>query len=161
VDVLRLVVRRVKAEPAIVTQALGVALTLAVALGLPLTDQQNGAILAAVAAVVNVALALAVRAVTQPLLQGAVNAVIALVLAFGFSVSPEVQGIVLSLTLALGGVAVRQTVTPEVKLPPLAGPAPLIPDEVDPTDSVPAAPAMSLAAPAGDVADMADPTDAA
>jgi len=112
-----------KQEPTILTQTVGALLGLAVAFDLVgFTDVQTGAVLAVVAGLSALFLAMAVRPFNYAVIMGLVQAVVVLLAEFGAELSDtQVAGIYTGVSVV--GLLLRQLVTPEVKLPALAGSA--------------------------------------
>jgi hypothetical protein len=105
-------------EPAIWLGVIAAALNLAVGFGLPVTTVQTGLINAAVAGVLAVVAAVAVRPFPVPLLIGAVNAALALGIGFGAPISSGVVGMLDALIVAVAAVVLRSQVSPLT--PPVA-----------------------------------------
>lgn len=118
------VLNRLKTEPALVLGLVQAILALVVALGLPLSKDQTGAVIALVGALVGIANALAVHPFQWGLAQGAVQAAMACLVAFGLHLTPQTQGSVLAVTSAIIAVLTRQLVTPETKRAPVPGSTP-------------------------------------
>lgn len=111
---------RVKENPAATLQLLQVALGVLVAFEvLPFTDGQQAGVLAVAAAVLNLALALAVRSFAWPLITALVQAAIPLAVEFGWGASDLQIGAIYALVAAFGTWFVRSKVTPETRLPAL------------------------------------------
>lgn len=91
-------------EPAQWLGLLSAAIALLSALALPLSVEQQGSVIAVATAVIGVVTAFAVSAEkAAPLVAGLVQSVLALALAFGLDLTPEVQGSVMAFVAA--GVA--------------------------------------------------------
>jgi hypothetical protein len=106
-------------EPAQIAAALAAAVQLVCALFLPLSVAQQGAVNAACVAVAAVFTALAVsKEKAAPLVTGALQAIIALALAFGISLTPGMQATIMTLVSTLGGWWLRTQVW--APLPPEA-----------------------------------------
>lgn len=105
-------------EPAYWMSLFAAALALAAALGLPLSVDQQGVLNAALAAVFGGITALLVKSEKAvPALVGAFKALLAVALAFGWVLSPELQSsVLLVVELALAGFLVRPNVV--AKVPP-------------------------------------------
>lgn len=115
------IIDRIKTEPAVIVQSLQAILGLLVAFSvIALTDDQTGAILATTAAALGVVLALSVRPFTWSVVTGFVQSGVVLLTAFGMEFTSEQTSSIYAVTAVLGAVFVRQTVTPETKLPPVA-----------------------------------------
>lgn len=101
-------------EPAQWIGLLSAAVALFSALALPLTVEQQGAVIAVATAVFGVLGAAAVSGErAAPLVAGLVQSVLALALAFGASLTPEVQGSVMAFVAAGVGWYLRtQVVAP-------------------------------------------------
>lgn len=100
-------------EPAVLWMALVTPLIqLVSALVFPLTDEQQGVLNALAAAVLGAVVAWKVSAEKAlPLLAGLVQAVIAVGIAFGAEISPEVQSAILAIVAASVGFFVRTQVS--------------------------------------------------
>ena len=105
---------RLLREPAQLLGFIRAALVLFSALVLPLTDTQQGALLAVLAAVFGVIGAFAVSAEkAAPLVAGLAEAVLALAVAFGAHLSADLQGSVMAFVAAAIGMYLRtQVVAP-------------------------------------------------
>jgi hypothetical protein len=112
---------RIKTEPTLVTALVKATLgVLVLAKVIQLTDNQTAAILGVVAAGLSLLLALSVRPFPLPLVTGAVEAGVVLLIVFGVDITAELQAGVYTLVAALLAFFTRQNVTPETKLPALA-----------------------------------------
>lgn len=113
-------VRLLKTEPTLITQGVQAVIAVLVAARvIDFSDGQTGAILAILTAGIALLNGLSVRPFSWPLVVGAVQAALALLLAFGFDVSQELQGSIITATTVLGAIVIRQAVTPEAKLRPI------------------------------------------
>lgn len=102
-------------EPAQWIGLFSAAVALFSAIVLPLSIGQQGALIAVATAAFGVAGALAVSAEkAAPLVAGFVQSVLALALAFGLALSPEVQGSVMAFVAAGVGFYLRTQVTAPV-----------------------------------------------
>ena len=101
-------------EPAQWTGLFSAAVMLFSALILPLTDAQQGALNAVAVVVAGLVTALAVSAEkAAPLVAGLIQSLIALALAFGFELSTEMQGAVMTFVAAAVALYLRtQVVAP-------------------------------------------------
>lgn len=107
-----------KREPSFWLGLIRSVLLLLVALKLVhLTDDQSSLVLAVASSVIGIAVALSVHPFQWPLLSGLAQAVIALVLGLGFSLSQEVQGAVLTVVSFVVIFFDRSSVVPEVSRP--------------------------------------------
>lgn len=102
-------------EPAQWIGLLSAAVALFSSLILPLDVGQQGALIAVVTAVFGIAGALAVSAEkAAPLAAGLIQSVIALALAFGLELAPEVQGSIMAFTAAAVALYLRTQVSAPV-----------------------------------------------
>lgn len=109
---------RIKTEPALLNQLIQAVLGLLVATGaITLSDTQTGAILGAVTAGMGLVLAVAVRPFKWTAITTVVQAAVILVTSFGLELSSATVAGIYAVTAALGAILVRQTSTPETKLP--------------------------------------------
>ena len=112
---------RIKQEPTIVVQTVQALLAFLVGFEVfSLTDTQTGVLLTLTSAVTGFVLALSVRPFQWPVVTGLVQAGIAALAAFGAELDPSQVAAIYGLTAVLGAWIVRQKVTPETKLPPVA-----------------------------------------
>jgi uncharacterized membrane protein YphA (DoxX/SURF4 family) len=110
----------VKTEPTLITQGVQAAIAVLVAARvIDFTDGETGSILAILTAGLALLNGLSVRPFAWPLVVGVVQAALALLLAFGFEVSQELQGSIIALTTVVGAIVIRNAVTPEAKLSPV------------------------------------------
>jgi nicotinamide riboside transporter PnuC len=98
-------------EPAQFAAALAAAVQLVTALFLPLSVTQQGAVNAVCVAVAGLFTALAVsKEKAAPLIAGLLQAIIALALAFGIALSPDMQSTLMSVVATVGGWWLRTQV---------------------------------------------------
>lgn len=105
-------------EPALILQGLGALLSLAIALGLPLSTEQAGLAVAVVSAVFGAVAAAMARPVAPQAFIAVVGAVAALTASFGFALSPELIGALNATIVAFLALLAREQVKPIVKSPP-------------------------------------------
>lgn len=102
-------------EPALILGFIAAAVQLVSAFVLPLTDAQQGVLNALAIAVAGLLTAVAVRSdQLAPAVLGVVQAALALGLAFGWSLSPENQSVIMAFVAALVSMFVRTQVAAPV-----------------------------------------------
>jgi membrane-bound ClpP family serine protease len=111
----------IKNEPALISGVVQSLLALLVGLGLHLTTDQTGAILAVVAAVLGLVAAAATRPFHVAALTGVVSAVIPLLLAFGVHASTADISTVNAVIVAVFALLVRMHVSPAGRVSDPAG----------------------------------------
>lgn len=104
-------------EPALILQGIGALLSLAIALGLPLTTEQAGLTVAVVSAVFGAVAAAMARPIAPQAFVAVVATVAALTASFGFELSPELIGALNATIIAALALASRQQVSPIVGPP--------------------------------------------
>ena len=112
---------RIKQEPTIVVQTVQALLGLLVAFEVfTLTDDMTGTLLTLVSAITGFVLALSVRPFQWPVVTGLVQAAVVAAVAFGADLDADKIAGIYAVTAIIGAWVVRQAVTPETKLPPVA-----------------------------------------
>lgn len=116
-------------EPALILGVLSAALSLLVTLGIGLTSDQAGAIVAVVSAAFAVATAVLTRPIAPAAFTGLVTVVAVLLSAFHFGVAPATVGSINAVVLATLVLLTRGQVSPITPVPAAVKPAAPVPVE--------------------------------
>jgi hypothetical protein len=118
-------VQIVKTEPALLAGLVQAVIGLAVGLGLNLTADQTGALLALTTAVLGFVAAIATRPIRVGAVTALVTAIVTLLISFGAHVDPGIVATVNAAIVAIAPLIVRLHVTPVATLNAQRRPAPV------------------------------------